>query len=270
MPKISVIMGIYNCEGTLGKSIESILAQTYGDWELIMCDDGSSDNTYHIAKYYANLYPEKIFLYKNRKNKGLSYTLNKCMKRAHGEYIARQDGDDYSHIERFRKEADFLDNHLEFSIVGCNVNFLDETGIWGYTKFSGIVKKEDFIYGTPFSHPTVMIRKDAILDVGGYSNTKYLLRVEDYHLWLKMYIKGYIGFNLNEIMYDYTDDRMAMLRRTPINRVNLFRLMLWGYRQLGIPYRYYCIPFKHIVMMVIPKKLYSIIHRRKWECELDN
>lgn len=264
MPKISVIMGIYNCEETLSKSIESILAQTYYDWELIMCDDGSSDNTYGIAKYYADLYPDKIFIYKNKKNRGLSYTLNKCIKRTRGEYIARQDADDVSHIERLYKEVNFLNERPEFAIVGCNINFVDENGIWGCTHSSGVVKKEDFIHGTPFSHPAVMIRKSALIDVRGYSDIKQLLRVEDYHLWLKLYIKGYKGFNLSEIMYDYTDDKKAISRRTVANRINLFRLMIWGYKQLGISYKYYYIPFKHLVMMVIPNKIYTIIHRKKW------
>ena len=78
--KISVIMGIYNCEKYLGNAIECILNQTYTNWELIMCDDGSSDSTYIIAENYKNKYPKKIKLLKNSTNKGLNYTLNRCLK----------------------------------------------------------------------------------------------------------------------------------------------------------------------------------------------
>lgn len=81
MYKVSVIMGIYNCEQTLKESIESILNQSYQDFELIMCDDGSKDNTYEIAKQYEDKYPQKIILLKNKTNKGLNYTLNKCLKK---------------------------------------------------------------------------------------------------------------------------------------------------------------------------------------------
>ena len=94
MPKISVIMGIYNCANTISGSIESIINQTYEDWELIMCDDGSIDTTFDVAKEYQKKYPQKIILLKNKRNRGLNYTLNKCLEIAKGEYIARMDGDD--------------------------------------------------------------------------------------------------------------------------------------------------------------------------------
>ncbi|MEO2261829.1 glycosyltransferase family 2 protein [Dorea sp. YH-dor228] len=88
-PTISIIMGIYNCAETLPESIESILNQTFTDWELIMCDDGSNDNTYHVAEWYASVYQNKIVLLKNEKNRGLNYTLNKCLEAVKGKYIAR-------------------------------------------------------------------------------------------------------------------------------------------------------------------------------------
>ena len=91
---ISVIMGIYNCAGTLSEAIESILNQTITNWELIMCDDGSTDDTYNVAKEYALVHKEKIVLLKNKKNMGLNYTLNRCLSVAKGNYIARMDGDD--------------------------------------------------------------------------------------------------------------------------------------------------------------------------------
>ena len=84
--KVSIIMGIYNCEATLSEAIDSILIQTYSNWELIMCDDGSKDNTYQIAEQYKMRYPQKIILIKNECNKGLNLTLNHCWKYATGDY----------------------------------------------------------------------------------------------------------------------------------------------------------------------------------------
>lgn len=84
--KVSIIMGIYNCADTLSQAIDSILNQTYTDWELIMCDDASTDNTYDVAKSYRDKYPEKIVLIKNEVNSKLSFTLNHCLKYASGEY----------------------------------------------------------------------------------------------------------------------------------------------------------------------------------------
>ena len=79
-PKISIIMGIYNCENTLKESLDSILNQTYSNWEMIMCDDGSSDRTLEIAKQYQTQYPEQFRVIQNKKNIGLNATLNKCLK----------------------------------------------------------------------------------------------------------------------------------------------------------------------------------------------
>lgn len=78
-PKVSVIMGIYNCESTLPQAVDSILAQTYPNWELVMCDDGSTDGTYAVAERYRIQYPEKIVLLKNEQNRKLSYSLNRCL-----------------------------------------------------------------------------------------------------------------------------------------------------------------------------------------------
>lgn len=122
-PKISIVMGIYNCEKYLRESIESIIAQTYRNWELIMCDDGSHDNTYKIASEFLNKYPDKIVLLKNEKNMGLNYTLNKCIGYANGDFIARQDGDDISLPDRFMKEMKFLLDNPDYALVSCNMIF---------------------------------------------------------------------------------------------------------------------------------------------------
>ena len=103
-PKISVLMGIYNCAQTLPAAIDSILAQTEKDWELILCDDGSQDDTCLVAERYRQQYPEKIVLLKNERNMGLNATLNRCLKAARGEFIARMGGDDLCERERFRKQ----------------------------------------------------------------------------------------------------------------------------------------------------------------------
>ena len=105
MANVSVIMGIYNCADTLPEAIDSLLAQTFTDWNLVMCDDGSRDATYEVAERYRRTYPERITLLKNEQNMGLNYTLNRCLSIADGVYIARQDGDDVSMPTRFEKEA---------------------------------------------------------------------------------------------------------------------------------------------------------------------
>ena len=95
MARISVLMGVYNCASTLPEALDSLYSQTYKDFKIILCDDGSQDNTYKIAKEYVEKY-DNIVLISNGKNKGLNYTLNHCLEYADTEYCARMDGDDIS------------------------------------------------------------------------------------------------------------------------------------------------------------------------------
>lgn len=96
-----------------------------------MCDDGSNDDTYEIAISYKEKYPEKIIVLQNEKNRGLNYTLNKCLKQAKGKYIARMDGDDRCDKERFAIEINVLEKEPEISIVSTDMEFFDESGVWG-------------------------------------------------------------------------------------------------------------------------------------------
>ena len=111
-PLISIIMGIYNCEKTLSESIESIINQTYENWELIMCDDCSDDSTLKIAQEFEKKYQNKIKVIKNEENITLGPTLNKCLKLVRGKYVARQDGDDISNLNRLKEEVEFLENKI--------------------------------------------------------------------------------------------------------------------------------------------------------------
>ena len=100
-------MGIYNCAPTLAEALDSLYAQTYQDFKIILCDDGSTDNTYEVARHYADSH-DNIVLVRNERNMGLNYTLNHCLRYADTEYCARMDGDDISLPTRFEKEINFL------------------------------------------------------------------------------------------------------------------------------------------------------------------
>jgi glycosyltransferase EpsE len=237
IPKISVIMGIYNCEKTLSESIDSLFYQTFQDFELIMCDDGSNDNTYTIATEYANKF-HNIILLRNVINKGLNYTLNYSLKHARGEYIARQDGDDISLPTRFEKEISFLDAHDDIALVSCSLIAFDMKGNIGIMRNIPYPKKKDFRIA-PFFHPSCMIRKSVLDDVEGYTESKRLLRVEDYHLWCKIYAKGYTGHNIAEPLYKFRDDAKAYKRRKFKYRLNEDYVTFIGVKMLNLPIFYY-------------------------------
>lgn len=262
MPRISVIMGIYNCANTLQDAIQCIIDQTYNDWELILCDDGSQDNTYEIAERYVSLYPQKIVLLKNDCNKGLNYTLNRCLSVATGEYIARMDGDDLCSKNRFEKEVFVLDNNPDISITSTDIVHFDETGEWGYVSHPKQPNNRDFLHGTPFCHAPCMIRKEAYDAVGGYTDNKRVMRVEDFHLWVKMYSKGFLGFNINEPLYYMRDDRNATQRRKFIYRINEAYVRAYAVKELKLPIYGYIYALKPIVVGLLPMKLYDLLHKK--------
>lgn len=267
-PKVSIIMGIYNCEKTLSEAIDSILEQTFHDWELILCDDGSTDRTYELANEYRNEYPTKIVLIKNERNEGLNYTLNHCLNHVRGEYTARMDGDDISVVDRLEKEVSFLDTHPEYAIVSTPMIFFDEHGKWGESKAIEIPQLSDFVFHPPFHcHAPCMIRTEAYRAVGGYTVDKRLLRYEDCNLWYKLYSAGYRGYNLQEPLYKMRDDRNAYHRRTVSARIRAVYVQYTGFKMIHMPIKYYpylAIEFiKCLSIIVMPEKLYMKLHKMK-------
>ena len=198
MPKVSVIMGIYNCAPYLQEALDSLYAQTFRDFEIILCDDGSTDSTYNIAFENSKEHPN-IVLLRNEKNMGLNVTLNRCLAVAKGEYIARMDGDDICSSDRFEKQLNFLEEHPDLAFVSCPMYMFDENGIWGQTHSIPFPTKDDVLAHSPcFTHAAVIMRADVYREVGGYTVSDYLLRVEDCHLWFKLYAAGYKGGNLQD------------------------------------------------------------------------
>lgn len=260
-------MGIYNCAPTIAEAFDSLLAQTYQGFKVIMCDDGSKDSTIEIAQTYVDHYPDKFILIRNEHNMGLNFTLNHCLEYVDTEYIARMDGDDISLPERLEKEIEFLDSHSDVAIVSTPMIYFDENGDFRIGGGGGrYPDKNDFIKGTPFCHAPCMVRAEAYKAVGGYSVDPKLLRVEDYHLWFKMYAKGYRGYILPEPLYKMRDDRNAIARRTWQSRLNEFHVRRIGYRMLNIPYHkrlYMCRP---ILIALMPARLYNYFHKRKKKC----
>lgn len=262
--RISVIMGIYNCASTLIEALDSLYAQTYQDFKIILCDDCSTDNTYNVAEDYASKH-DNIILIKNEKNLRLAATLNHCLEYANTEYVARMDGDDISLSTRFEKEVKFLDEHPEYALVSCPMIYFDEYGDWG----KGTSKEEpqiiDFIKGSPFCHAPVMMRRSALNEIGNYTVKKTLRRGQDYYLWHKFYLAGYKGYNLQDHLYKMRDDKNATHRRTFKDRFNATKVRLEVYKHLNIPLYYYPTAFKGLIVGMLPKSIYKKLHQQRFK-----
>lgn len=262
MVRISVLMGIYNCASTLVEALDSLYDQTYHDFKIILCDDGSSDDTYDAAQSYASNH-DNIILLRNDRNMGLNYTLNRCLEQADTEYIARMDGDDISLPQRFEKEINFLDSHPEYAVVSGPMIYFDANGDFRTGKGEGEVKKEDFIMSSPICHAPCMARTVAFKSVGGYTVDDKLLRVEDYHLWFKLFAAGYKLYMLNEVIYKMRDDRDAFSRRTWKSRLNEAYVKHIGYKMINLPWYTQIYALKPLLVYFLPKSVYTFLHARK-------
>ena len=177
MVKVSVLMPVYNVDkGYLEESIKSILNQTFSDFELIIVDDGSIEN---IEPIIASFKDERIKLYKNEKNLGVSKTRNKLIELSKGEYIAWQDADDISDKIGLEKQVNFLDEHKDISAVGTYLECFPNKKIMKVPKSPKII---DFLGGCMMFQPSAMLRIEDFKKHNLYYNSE-LKTSEDYDLW---------------------------------------------------------------------------------------
>ncbi len=257
-------MSVYNCKKSewLYRSVKSIIDQSYCDWEFLICDDGSTDDTLNILKELEKL-DTRIKVYNYAKNRGAGFAKNFILQYANGEYIAIMDEDDISHVERFDEEVQFLDQHKEFAFVSSIANVFNEKGIWGKLYMPEFIAVSDFLWNIPYIHPAAMFRKEALLDVGGYSVTEIDRRCEDYTLVMDLYAKGYKGYNIQKILLDYYVANDTKKYRAMKDRIQEARVRYYGYKKnnivlKGIPYI-----IKPLIIGLIPQFMFKKI--KEWQ-----
>jgi glycosyltransferase involved in cell wall biosynthesis len=198
IPRVSVLMPVYNAELYVGEAIESILNQSYTDFEFIILNDGSTDKSEEIILSYQD---QRIRYYKNAQNLKLPVTLNKGIEQAKGEYIARMDSDDIALPERLMKQIHFLDQNPEVGVCGSNVELF---GKWNFiTDLSNTSHDIDaeLLLKNPVFHSTVMFRKSLILESGIKYNPSFE-HLEDYFFWAELSFYTKI-VNLKDVLLKY-------------------------------------------------------------------
>jgi glycosyltransferase involved in cell wall biosynthesis len=194
LPTISVLMSVYNGANYIVESIDSILAQTVTEFEFIIIDDCSVDKTSQILNTYAQQ-DNRIRIIRNPENKGLTASLNIGLAEAQGKYVARQDADDISLPQRFKKQIQYLEAHPESVLTSSNIGIIDDEG-----KYRDTLKRAAppnlvywylLFYNHVGGHSSVMFRREAVLEVGGY-NTSYRYS-QDYDLWTRLLYQGEIA-----------------------------------------------------------------------------
>lgn len=264
MPKISVLMGIYNtrCREYLEKSLNSILKQTYKDFELIICDDGSTNECLEWAKEICKNDKRVIFL-KNDVNMGLAYTLNKCLKESKGKYIARMDDDDESYLNRFEKQLEYIKKE-NVQIVSCNIHYFDENGIYKFSSFKEEITAKDFLFNSPMIHPAVFGEKSAFTNIGGYNDNKYTVRVEDYDLFMRMYLNKVKMRVVPDILFAYRDDKANTIRRKKYKyRINEAIIRYKYFKKMKLFPKGLIYVVKPLIIGLLPSRLITFLKRIK-------
>ena len=254
MPKISVIMATYNCQDSVKEAIDSILQQTYTDWEFVICDDYSTDYTYDILQQYKEQYPEKFVILQNASNRKLPYSLNHCLQYSQGEYIARMDGDDISLPDRFEKQLQYLEEHPEHAVVGTSMTRFDEKSDYDVYYAVDNPDKYTLLKEVPYCHATIMMRKSAYDALDGYTVAKRTERGQDMDMWFRFYEKGFCGNNIQEPLYKVREDRNALKRRKLKYAIYVTQTRLIGFKRLHYPFTKYYLAFHPIVSHFVPRK----------------
>lgn len=201
-PLISVVMSVYNGEDYLEEAIQSILNQTLTDFEFLILDDGSKDNSLNIITKYAD--SDSRIKVIARENRGFAFSLNEMIAASKGKYIARMDQDDIALTHRFELQIQHLENHPEVAVLGGGCHMIDHKGRYLTTfihpETNAEIQSKLIVGHTAISHPCAMIRRQILIDNGGY-DLDYGL-VEELDLWLRLGEQAELG-NLREPILQY-------------------------------------------------------------------
>lgn len=199
--KISVILPAYNCERYIHEAIQSILDQSYQNFELIIVYDRSTDNTLRCINFFKKNKKIKII---HGKSKGLIDALNKGLLVCNGDFIARMDADDISHKDRLKIQINFM-IEKKIDLCGCHYNEIDSKGKYIRTKQVPLLVNNIthyLLFTVPFAHGSVMIRK-SFLDSKNLKYSDKVSNAEDYKLWVDCYSNGAVFGNVNVNLYNY-------------------------------------------------------------------
>jgi len=229
---VSAVMAVYNERPYLEEAVQSILDQTFEDFEFIIINDGSTDGSKEVLERFADR--DKRLRLVHQENEGLIASLNRGLYMARGQYIARMDGDDISHPERFERQLSFLNKNLDVGILGTRAEIIDEGGNarrqWRLPTHPDAIAWQS-LFNYRLCHPTIMARRSVLEDLGGYA--EWPTHAEDYELWSRAVLKTRLA-NLPETLHKHrvhgdaitVKDRAKQIRTLTEAAVRLHRTLL--------------------------------------------
>lgn len=214
-PLLSIIVPAYNAEFYIQNTVTALLNNTYKNFEILICDDCSNDNTWNILQLFKN--NPQIKLFQNEKNRGPGYTRNKLLDVAKGEYIAIQDADDGFVIDRFSTQLDYLLQNQMVDVVGSGAMLISSGGdTWGEIKVREKPTCLQWILQKSVVHATIMFRRKV------YEHHRYseeLRTGEDYFFLTQIYLNNFTIMNITKPLYYYTIDKINLKKRS-VTRFN--------------------------------------------------
>lgn len=275
---LTVLMSVFNADQYLQPAIESILNQTFTDFEFIIINDGSTDNTSHILASYKD---SRIKIVDNVRNIGLTKSLNKGLELARGKYIARMDADDISLPDRFAQQLTFLNRSNGIHCVGCdNIIINDDNQETGEIKWPHGKKANISAIASctnPVGHPNVIYRKDIVMKIGKYDEN--YPTCQDLELWFRFYKYGYITDNVpqrllklrkhdkqisgnnNErivipmMFRDFVRDLLPGMKLSPVMLDRYLQYYLWRDNMPNYISVFFCILFQKYLKMKVLNRL---------------
>lgn len=257
-PIISVLMPAYNAEKYIEEAIDSILKQTFSNFEFIIIDDGSTDRTLDIIK---SIKDTRIKLIQNGGNKGLIYTLNYGLTLAQGKYIARMDADDISQPERLQKQYEYMEVYSDVSVLGTGFLFMHNNRVHRHPTDDKEIRIK-LMEGTAFAHPTVMMRK-ADIELHNLSYNIHYPSAEDYKLWTEYVFLNLKLANLSDVLLNYRvhdsqvssrkrEEQKAITSEIRKGYINTLFDSIFSESELDIiNNRFKCVPFSDVLPIII-------------------
>jgi glycosyltransferase EpsE len=260
-PLVSVVMGTYNPTRIIYDAVHSILNQSFKEFEFIIYNDGSNDiNSKEILKDIS-LLDKRIVLINSEINRGLAHALNECIKISKSNFLIRMDDDDISDLKRIEILFSQAQFNPTVSIIGTAANYFDEKGQWGKISppFSPTIN--DILNSRSFVHASTLIRKDHLEEVNFYSEGEIVNRLEDFDLWMKLYLQGRFGINIPSFLYHIREDEFAYKKRTLPFRIRELKIRIYYISKSGFSIFRLLIIFKSILLIFMPIGVYKKIRK---------
>lgn len=257
--KVSVLMCEYNTPlEYLEKSIESILGQTFKDFEFLIIDDGTKNDMKSLEEKFSD---RRIKIIKNDRNRGLVYSLNRGLKEAKGDYIVRMDTDDIALPTRIEKIYNYITEHNEYSVVGSKAIEFSDIKTNNIIGFSGEIEKHRLMCAEAPLHPTVILNKKDVLEVGGYPNYN---RCEDFALWCEILLACKRIYILNEplLKYRVNDEDYNKKRKLKMRKDEL-KARKFYYKKMNANFYEKLYIFRSVLASILPFWIVRKIRSKK-------